>query len=101
MIMLVNHSPAIPLCVAALMAHQDGHITLEELFVCMDTIERTLRIKKRHTKGHTVSRTAHTGEPRALPSCCSSSLHGASPLSPHTPAPQGIKHPIIEAHYGV
>ena len=101
MLMLINHSPAIPPCTAALKAHQDGHITLKELFVCMDTIERTLRIKKRRTKGRTSSRTHHTAESSALPSCSSSSLPGASPRAPHSPARQDIKHPIIEAHYGV
>ena len=97
--MLINHSPAIPPCTAALNAFQDGHITPAEFFVCIDTIERTIRIKKRHTNCHTVPTTQATAKPRALP-LCSSSL-GAAPRAPHAPARQGTKHPIIEAHYGV
>ncbi len=100
MLMLINHSPAIPPCVAVLKALYDEHITFAEFLICIDTIERNIRIKKRHTKGRTAPRTPHTGEPRALPSR-SSSLSGAAPHAPHAPACQDIKHPIIKAHYGV
>jgi len=99
--MLVNHSPAIPPCTKALRALHDEHITFAEFLICMATIERAFPIKKRYTKDRTTQRTRNTGEPRALPSCSSSSLSTAAPRAPHTPARQGIKHPIIEVHYGV
>ncbi len=76
-------------------------VKMAEFLICIDTIERNIRIKKRHTKGRIAPITHHTDEPRALPSCSSSSLSGAAPRAPHTPAHQDIKHPIIEAHYGV
>ena len=84
-----------------LINHHKGHNTLAVLLIYIQIKGRTILTKKRHTKGRTVSRTHHTGEPHALPSCLSSSLSGAAPRAPHAPAHQGIKHPIIEAHYGV
>lgn len=93
MLMLINHSPVIPPCTAALMAFQDGHITHLEFLTCMDTIERTLRIKKRRTKGRTPSRTHHAAESSALPSCSSSSLSGAAPPRPPCARPPWYKTP--------
>ena len=101
MLMLINHSTAIPPCTTVLKALYDEHITLTEFLICIDTIERNIRIKKRRTEGRTASRTHHIGEPRALPSCLSYSLSGAAPRAPHTPSRQSIKHPIIEVHYGI
>ena len=69
--------------------------------IATESVWCNFTIKKRHTNGQAVPIKSNTGKPRALPSCLSPSLSGAAPRAPLAPSRQGIKHPIIEAHYGV
>ena len=84
-----------------LINHHKGRSLLAVLLIYIQIKGRTILMKNRYTTGQAVPKKRNIGEPRALPSCLSSSLSGASPHAPPTPARQDIKHPIIEAHYGV
>lgn len=84
-----------------LIKHHKGRNTLAVFLIYIQIKGRTILMKNKYTNSQVVPKKRNTGEPRALPSCPFSSLSGAAPHAPHTPIRQGIKHPIIEAHYGV
>lgn len=91
MLMLVNHSPAIPPCATVFHALYDGHITLSEFFSCIETIERTIRLNKKRTNGEPGSRSRTVRHPRALPFSCFYSFRGRSPRAPLFPSRHGLK----------
>lgn len=62
MIILVSHPPSIPPCMDALHAFQEAHITLAEFHTCIDTIERSIRLKKADRKDKAPAKSRGTGQ---------------------------------------
>ena len=95
MIILINHSPAIPPCAQALHALHDGYITLSEFFSCIDIIERTIRLNRKRTNGESGSRSRTVRNPSALPLSYFYSFRGRSPRAPLSPSRHGIKQQTV------